>query len=538
VSAEIVFGLESAAWPALLVDGRGTIVRANPTAANAFGDVVNGKSPLLSSIWSAENFQTVEQYFTQWELSPVVIDLLKFKMAGGAAREFTTSICTFSREGRKWYVLQLWTLVSAPPQAPKSTPPAAPAAPAPAPPAASPPPAPAATSPAPAPAPPTAAADKEAATALLIQKQKLDCALQLARTVSLDFNNALTSVLGHTSLLLSKAEPGHPWRHSLMEVEKSAARAAEISNELGVFSQQEKQTQRISPGNLNAVASRCVEFFKNTHADKISWTLTLEKELFAARFEEAKMQQALTKILENAVEAVNGNGQVRVVTRNVELTTPTQDRNAKLTAGSYVCVEITDNGAGIAPADLPRVFEPFFTTKKAPHRGLGLALVYGIVTNHGGSVAISSDPGAGAAARVYLPAEKQFVSQSSVPDAELHGNESILVVDDEAMLLTMAETIFGDYGYKVLTAGNGQKALAMLSRGDVKVDLLVTDLVMPGMSGRELIERARQLHPNLKVVCMSGCVLPPDQQIGLTYLQKPFTSRDLLSRARHTLGRS
>lgn len=380
------------------------------------------------------------------------------------------------------------------------------------------------------------AADKDGSTALLIQKQKLDCALQLARTVSLDFNNALTSVLGHTSLLLSKAEPGHPWRHSLMEVEKSAARAAEISNELGVFSQQEKQGQRISPGNLNAVASRCVEFFKNTHADKISWTLTLEKELFAARFDEAKMQQALTKILENAVEAVNGNGQVRVVTRNVELTAPAQDRNAKLTAGSYVCVEITDNGAGITPENLPRIFEPFFTTKKAPHRGLGLALVYGIVSNHGGSIAISSEGGAGAAARVYLPAEKQFVSQSSVPDAELHGGESILVVDDEAMLLTMAETIFGDYGYKVITANTGQKALAMLAAGNVKIDLLVTDLVMPGMSGRELIERARQLQPALKFVCMSGCILPPDQQVGLTYLQKPFTSRDLLSRARHTLG--
>lgn len=371
-----------------------------------------------------------------------------------------------------------------------------------------------------------------------IQKQKLDFALQLARTVTLDFKNALTSVLGHTSLLLSKAEPGHPWRHSLVEVEKSAARAAEISNELGAFSQQEKPSQRISPGNLNAVASRCVEFFKSKHANKVEWTLTQEKELFAARFDEAKMQQALTKILENAAEAVNGSGQVRVVTRNVELTAPAQDRNVKLTAGSYVCVEITDNGTGIDSANLPRIFEPFFTTKKPPHRGLGLALVYGIVTNHGGSVAISSEPGAGAAARIYLPAEKQFVSHTSVPDAELHGRESVLVVDDEVMLLTMAEAIFGDYGYKVFTANNGQNAVAVLSRPDVKVDLLVTDLMMPGMSGRELIERARQLQPKIKVVCMSGRGLPSDQQVGLAYLQKPFTSRDLLSRARHVLGSS
>lgn len=515
MSSEIVFGLESAAWPALLVDARGAILLANTSASTAFGEVVNGKNP-LSTVWSKENSQTVEQFFSNAERSPATTVPLKFQVAGGAATQFSASVCPFNREGRKWFVLQLFPL-PVPPPAP------APAA--------------AAT-----PVPPAAAApnaiEKDSNSEALIHKQKLDCALQLARTVSLDFNNVLTSVLGHTSLLLSKAEQGHPWRHSLMEVEKSAARAAEISNELGVFSQQEKQSRRVSPGNLNAVAARCVEFFKNTHGNKITWTLTLEKDLFAARFDEAKMQQALTKILENAVEAVNGSGHVRILTRNLELTTPTQDRNVKLTAGSYVCAEISDNGAGIEPGNLSRVFEPFFTTKRPPHRGLGLALVYGIISNHGGSVAISSDPGAGAAARVYLPAEKQLANQSSVSDADLHGSETILVVDDESMLLTMAETIFGDYGYKVLTAGSGQKALAMLSKDDIKVDLLVTDLVMPAMSGRELIERARQLKPGVKILCMSGCVLSPEQQVGLTYLQKPFTSRDLLGKARHVLGRS
>jgi signal transduction histidine kinase len=517
VSSEIVFGLESAAWPALLVDARGGIVLANTSASTAFGETVNGKSPPLSSVWSKENSQTVEEFFAQAEQSAAATVPLKFETAGGAVAQFSASVCPFNREGRKWFVLQLFPLPA----------PAVAASPAPIP------------APAPAPAATTApnAIEKDSNSEALIHKQKLDCALQLARTVSLDFNNVLTSVLGHTSLLLSKAEPGHPWRHSLIEVEKSAARAAEISNELGVFSQQEKQGRRVSPGNLNVVASRCVEFFKNTHGDKISWTLTLEKDLFAARFDEAKMQQALTKILENAVEAVNGNGQVRVLTRNVELTAPAQDRNVKLTAGSYVCAEISDNGAGIEPANLPRVFEPFFTTKKPPHRGLGLALVYGIVSNHGGSVAISSESGAGAAARVYLPAEKQLASQSSVPDSDLHGGETILVVDDESMLLTMAETIFAEYGYKVLTAINGQKALALLSKDDVKVDLLVTDLVMPAMSGRELIERARQLQPGIKILCMSGCLLSPEQQVGLTYLQKPFTSRDLLGKTRHVLGR-
>lgn len=501
MSSEIVFGLESAAWPALLVDARGAIVLANTSATTAFGDSVNGKNMPLSSVWSSENSQTVEQFFSESDKSSGLTAALKFRMAGGALTQFWASVCPFNREGRKWFVLQLFS------------------------------------TPGPAPIPTTADAQQKNQNAEgLVHKQKLDCALQLARTVSLDFNNVLTTVLGHTSLLLSKAEPGHPWRPALMEVEKSAARAAEISNELGVFGQQEKlQDRRVSPGNLNAIALRCVDFFKSAHK-KISWTVTLEKELFAARFDEAKMQQALTKILENAVEAVDGSGQVRLQTRNVELTTSSQDCNARLTAGAYVCIEISDKGAGIDPANLARVFEPFFTTKQPPHRGLGLALVYGIVSNHGGSVAVQSQPGAGSAARVYLPAEKRVAGQSAIGNTDLHGSETIMVVDDESMVLTMAETIFSEYGYKVLSAGTGQKALAMLSQGDIKVDLLVTDLVMPAMSGRELVERVRQLQPGVKVLCMSGCMLSPEQQAGLAYLQKPFTSADLLSKARQALG--
>ena len=146
----------------------------------------------------------------------------------------------------------------------------------------------------------------QASEASLAQKQRLDCALQLARTVSLDFNNALTSILGHASLLLGKAEPGHPWRRSLLGVEKSAQRAAEISNELAAFSRQEMEAPRAAPGNLNAVVNRCVDFFRNASGAATTWNLQLEKSLFAARFDEAKLQQALTKVLENAVEAVPG----------------------------------------------------------------------------------------------------------------------------------------------------------------------------------------------------------------------------------------
>jgi two-component system cell cycle sensor histidine kinase/response regulator CckA len=372
----------------------------------------------------------------------------------------------------------------------------------------------------------------------LILKQKLDCALQLARTVSLDFNNALTSILGHVSFLLSKAEAGHPWRHALMEVEKSAERAAEVAHELQTFSRQEKESHRSPPGNLNLVVNRCVEFFRNAHGGAIAWKPHLEKSLFMARFDEAKIQQALTKILENAFDAVSGgtDGQITVLTRNVELSEPTQDRNVRLVPGAYVCLEISDNGSGIAPDILPRIFEPFFTTKKAPHRGLGLALAYGIVTNHGGGVAISSESGKGASVRIYLPAEKEIIDEGGGANQNLQGTGTILVVDDEDMLLSMTETILSDYGYKILTANSGTKALAVLSRDDVKVDMVVTDLVMPGMGGRELVERIRQLAPRVKILCTSGYVMPADKKGGTAYLQKPFTSDDLLAKVKRVLS--
>jgi two-component system cell cycle sensor histidine kinase/response regulator CckA len=508
---EIVFGLESAVWPALLVSASGSILRANAAAMSVFGPVLSGEAPPLAAIWSLDNGGTDVQFLMLWEQAPTATADLKFRLTGKAMAKFTVAICTFNKDNSKWFVLQLLPFVE---------------------PAPAPVPAPAVRAPAEIHKPASPAAQPDASN--LVLKQKLDCALQLARTVSIDFNNALTGVLGHTSLLLDKAEAGHPWRHSLLEVEKSAAHAAEIANELQTFSRQEKETRRLPPVNLNQVTDRCVEFFHNAHGAKITWNTQPEQNLFAARLDEAKVQMALTKILENAVEAVGleGQGQITVLTRNVDLTEPTQDRNVKLTAGAYVCVEVADNGKGIDAETLPRIFEPFFTTKHPPHRGLGLALAYGIVTNHGGGVAVSNQEGTGASVRVYLPAEKNLRREATVSDENLSGTEAILVVDDEDLMLTMAETILTDFGYRVLTANSGQKAMAILSREDTKVDLIITDLVMPVMSGRELVERARQLRPEVKILCMSGYLMPADRETGTAYLQKPFTSRELLTKVK------
>jgi two-component system, cell cycle sensor histidine kinase and response regulator CckA len=374
--------------------------------------------------------------------------------------------------------------------------------------------------------------------ASLAHKQKLDCALQLARSVALDFNNALTSILGHASLLLSKAEAGHPWRESLGEIEKSAAKAAEIANDLAAFSRQEKDVRVQVAGNLNTLLERTVEAFQNSLQKPIKIICQLERKLFTASFDEAKMQQALVKILENAVEAIKGEGKIEVQTSNLELSEPKQDRNAKLTPGNYVCVEISDTGAGITPEVMPRIFEPFFTTKGSRHRGLGLAWVYGIITNHGGAVALSSRPDLGVSVRIYLPATRKIVRAAPVAPSDLSGTQTILFVDDEDLLLTMGQMVLSSYGYTVLTANSGQKALDIFANSKKKIDLVITDLVMPNMSGRELTEQIQRLAPHMRILWSSGYVRSSSPEESERYLQKPFTSQDLLRKVKQVLNES
>jgi two-component system, cell cycle sensor histidine kinase and response regulator CckA len=476
----------------------------------------------LARLWAPQNKTSPEQFLDGWEGSPVPSARLEFHGQNGPLA-FQVHISSFLDEGQKGFLLQLLPepgpVVAEVPKPPPTVPDV------------------------PKPPPATEEPKRPAAEGASVQKQKLDCALQLARTVALDFNNALTSILGHTSLLLGQMQPDHPWRSSLLEVEKSAAKAAEIANDLGAFSLQEKEARGQTSGNLNLLLQRAVDFFQQNAAPptlQIEWELSLERRLFTARFDEAKLQQAFVKILENAVESFAGNdpsfrGRISVQTRNHELEQPAQDRNVQLAPGAYISAEISDTGAGIAPGVFGRIFEPFFTTKGGTHRGLGLAWVYGVVTNHGGNVAISSQPGIGTSVRLYLPAEKRLVREEVPNKDDLSGNQLVLVVDDEDLLLTMSQTILESYGYHVLTANSGQRALELLG-GPEKIDLVVTDLVMPAMSGRELIERIYQVCPQVSVLCTSGYVWQGTQDEDLPYLQKPFTAQELLLKVKQALS--
>jgi two-component system, cell cycle sensor histidine kinase and response regulator CckA len=482
---------EAVGWPVLWVDHAGAIRRMNAVAQRLFGERASRQLGQLNAIWAPENTITPIQFLAKGSKDTASVVSVKLLTQQSQAVSFIAALGGVMDGQARLVLVQLFSTDGE-----------------------------------------WRATGSEAGP---MQKQKLDFALQLTRTVALDFNNAITGIMGHTSYLLGAAAPDHPWRPALLEVEKAATRAAEIANQLAAFGAETKDTRPRSAANLNNLVRRVVEWFQKNRPGEVQWLLQLETRLLGAQYDEAKVQQALTKVLENAVEAAGKNGRITANTRNLDVAETFHDHTVQLKPGAYVCLEVTDNGSGIQPSDLPRVFEPFFTTKPG-HRGIGMALVYGIVTNHRGGVAVSSQPGQGTSVRIYLPAIQQVFEENQVVADQSGQAFTILVVDDEELVLTMAQMVLSDSGYHVLTAPSGEKAIEMLARTTSQVDLLITDMVMPGMNGRELIERFRALSPKTRVLCSTGCSPSQLPGLGHSLLPKPFTSQELLRKVRSLLA--
>jgi signal transduction histidine kinase/ActR/RegA family two-component response regulator len=504
MKSDASFQLDGAAWPAFVVEAGGTLRQANQAAIDFFGPKLEGEGLSLSALWAGEA-ETAEQFLARWERSATSVIPLRFHGKGGAVVTFATYVCAV-RDTQKRYIFQLLRaqdIGSAPlndltkigiPEARSS-----------------------------------------GGDTVFFQKQKLDCALQLTRTVALDFNNVLTGILGHASLILTQMEMSAPFRPSLLEIEKAAEKAAEIAQHLAAFSRPEKETAGHTSGNLNSVIRRVVETFQKAKPSGIRWELQLQDHLYSVKFDEAKVQQAIVKIVENAVEALGERGgRVALACRNLDITEPTRDRTARLPAGTYVSIEITDDGKGIDAEALPRIFEPFFSTKHG-HRGLGLAWVYGIITNHRGGVAVSSEPQRGTSVRLYLPSSQRIVTDTALLSSMTGRRRTVLIVDDEELLLTMGQTVLSSFGFEVLMANSGESALEAIDHSKLPIDLIITDLVMPKMSGRELIEQIQLRLPDVPILRTSGYVRAPGEEEQDTYLQKPFTSQMLLRRVKSLL---
>lgn len=504
------FPLEAATWPVLTVSALGEITQANAFARAVFGGADGNPPKRLVGLWTFENGCSAEQFLRQLDSGTTFTFPLKLQTTKEGLVGFLVHISPWQREGRKEFIFQVHPKPAA---RPSTTSPPAAEVPAPAP-------APAA---APSPEPPKPATD---ANALTLQ-QKLLCALQLTRTVAMDFNNALTSIMGHATHLLGQMPPDHAWRGSVQQIEKAAERATQVAFDLSAFSREEKEAQPDTSGNLNKLVRKLVDHAKDRTPNKVVWRVNLESRLFSAPFSEAKLTQAVEKILDNAIEAVGAEGTLSISTQNRDLNRSTEEGRITLQPGTYVCVEINDTGPGIPPDVLPQVVDPFFTTKRG-HRGLGLAWAYGIITNHGGGLAITSPPGQGTTVRIYLPAHGKTLEEGALADEDLRGDQTVLIVDDEELLLTMSEMVLTSFGYRVLTAANGRQALDIIERSDSHVDLVVTDLVMPHMDGHQLIQHLQNVAPGLRIICTSGNFRPSNRELGVTYMQKPFTSQDLL----------
>ena len=504
------FPLESAAWPVFVVNTIGEIVRANPFAIAVFGGADGSPPKRLVGIWTFENGCSAEQFLRQLDSTATFTYPVKLQTAKGGLVPFSAHICPWQRDGKKEFVFQIHARQTA-----KAGEPAARTEPA------------GAHAHTATDAVAKAEQNPEPGTKAFSIQQKLLCALQLTRTVAMDFNNALTSILGHTTHVLGQMPPDHPWRGSVQQIEKAAERAAQVSFDLSAFSREEKEAQPDITGNLNNLVRKLVDQFKARTGTGVKWRVTLESRLFSTSFNEAKLTQALEKILDNSIEAVGADGTITFSTQNRNLAEPLEDGRITLPPGNYVCIEINDTGSGIPADALPHVVDPFFTTKQG-HRGLGLAWAYGIVTNHSGSLAITSPPGQGTTVHIYLPANGDAREEGVLADEDLRGDQTVLIVDDEELLLTMSEMVLSSFGYRVLTAANGRQALDVIERSDSNVDLVVTDLVMPHMNGEQLIQHLQSVAPGLRIICTSGNFRPGNREFGVTYLQKPFTSQALL----------
>ena len=376
----------------------------------------------------------------------------------------------------------------------------------------------------------------------LEQAQKMDAVGRLAGGVAHDFNNLLTVILGRTDILLHPLKPEDPMRRGIELIQRTAGRAADLTRQLLAFSR--KQVLEPVVLDLGAVTTDMKDMLGRLIGEDIALLTTPTPRLGRVKADRGQIEQVIMNLAVNARDAMPQGGRLIVETADIDLDDEYVRRHVGARPGPHVMLAVSDTGTGIPHEIQSQIFEPFFTTKEqGKGTGLGLATVYGIVKQSGGYIEVDSEPGQGTTFRVYLPrldAEPAPVDRSARPAAAAGGTETILLVEDEEGVRELARDILRASGYTVLEARNGPEALLLCERHQGPLDMLLTDVVMPRMSGRELAERLAPLRPDLSVLYMSGYT--DDAVIrhgvlgaGTAFLQKPFTPAALVLRVRETL---
>jgi two-component system cell cycle sensor histidine kinase/response regulator CckA len=378
--------------------------------------------------------------------------------------------------------------------------------------------------------------------AQLRQAQKMEAVGQLAGGVAHDFNNLLTVIQGNTELVLAELEAANPLRYDLEEVQMAASRAATLTRQLLAFSRQQVLQPRIL--DVNAVIVDLQKMLVRLIREDIEFTLDLGRDLGAVLADPGQIEQVLVNLVINARDAMPGGGDLIIATRGVDMS-PAEASRHGAKPGPYIAVAIRDTGVGM-PSDVQaRVFEPFFTTKElGGGTGLGLATVYGIVTQSGGFIDMKSAPGRGAVFTVFLPIADAAtrVVHRHVPIRATHprGTEAVLLVEDEDAVRAITRRVLTKHGYSVVEARHGEEALDLLVSQEREIDVVLTDAVMPYMSGPDLATTINEVRPGLPVIIMSGYT--DDQLIqrgtptsDTPFLHKPFTADRLLHIVREAL---
>jgi two-component system, cell cycle sensor histidine kinase and response regulator CckA len=378
----------------------------------------------------------------------------------------------------------------------------------------------------------------------LRQSQKMEAVGRLAGGVAHDFNNILSIILSYCGMMLGELRGGDPMREDVLEIKKAGERAAELTKQLLMFSRHQMIEQRVL--DVRQILVGIEKMIRRLLGADIELTLLPATSVGKVTADAGQVEQIVMNLVVNARDAMPQGGKLVIETRNVELDEEYAETHPGVTPGSYVMLALTDTGIGMTKEVQGRVFEPFFTTKeRGKGTGLGLSTVASIVKQRSGHVWVYSEPGKGTTFRIYLPrtgATSDATSSVPPPIGSSRGTETILLVEDDEQVRGVACSILRRQGYRILEASNGGEALIACEQHASPIHLLLTDVVLPRMSGRQIAERLLALRPDMKVLFMSGYTDEAVHQHGVLEsgalcLQKPLTPETLSRTVREVLGR-
>jgi two-component system, cell cycle sensor histidine kinase and response regulator CckA len=384
------------------------------------------------------------------------------------------------------------------------------------------------------------ATERRTLEAQLAHTTKMESIGRLAGGIAHDFNNLLTAILGYVDLMQGSLGETDPIARHALQIRRAAERASLLTRQLLAFSRKQFLQPRVI--DLNAVVEESSQMLRRLISEHIDLSQSLDPRLLRIKVDPAQLQQVLMNLAVNARDAMPKGGTLAIVTANVDLPARALSGNPDFEPGTYVMLAVSDSGVGMDTNTRARIFEPFFTTKRIGEgTGLGLSTVYGIVRQSGGHIHVDSERGRGSRFTIYFPAVSD-AAESPRPETVLTdgpiGRETLLLVEDDPMVRSLAVEALKLKGYRVLDAGDGREAIALAQQAG-SIDLLISDVVMPRMTGRELADRLRAAAPSLRVLFMSGYPGSLGDQLGrnIDLLEKPFTSLTLVSRVRQALDR-